>query len=718
MSTRQESATVWDARWAVFWYNDAEILDWQPADFLPRAEKMASEGVTHVFTFSCTHFRWSFHREWPRLVETARRVVEACHAHGIKVVEHHSAILAHVTNEPAAVESLKNCQKMRQSSVDRWPCLAREHLVDARIEGVPVADMLQLDGRTGKPATTNWNTWSFCFNHPVHRKVYLAHLADLYRAGVDGIMTDDVQFFSSFPGHSCACGTCRREFKERYGHELPAAGEAWTRWHGNFEDPSYTAWLDFRLRSAERFHAAVKAHYDGLGVSLIRPNYAAKALYHNWSAYTLDTLPQVDWVSIEFCFSHTIRHSWPDYAIEAAHRFALARHRGVPAGAIIYPDGADTVRLSWALTKSWGMVWQPTHEGGTQPLDGQEEEARLRGFESRHAAWFSRPENFASLGIYVSRSDRDFYGGPFGGYNMRSRTLLTGWALACIRQNLPFDCCVEDELGSRLGAYRALVLPEAAILDDAAIARLRRFAEEGGTLVWLGKSGARASRDAARPEAELARLLGIPGFRPAGDEEVPREWKLGKGRVTTCGYNAVPAGLLFRPEHREDPVFFTVCSTRYGREDKGEVFGHDVAAHREYYRRVVALLRELGVRADLEAEGLPDDVLATAFRPAAVEGLAIHVVNAAGTWDVPPKEVVRHSDPVPFPPLPPGGPVLLRVRKPESLRGIVLGRAELLDPDRENPLALDCRDDGARVEVRVPRVAIRRSCLVCVSSRS
>ncbi len=52
-------------------------------------------------TFSCTHFRWSFFRDWELLTRRLAMIVRACHKHGIYVTEHHSS---HLTRNPLTPE--------------------------------------------------------------------------------------------------------------------------------------------------------------------------------------------------------------------------------------------------------------------------------------------------------------------------------------------------------------------------------------------------------------------------------------------------------------------------------------------------------------------------------------------------------------------------------------------------------------------------------------
>ena len=59
----------WRARYAWFWYNSAEIWQFTQADMDAKVKKYADAGFTHLITFSCTHFRWSFRPWWKEINE-------------------------------------------------------------------------------------------------------------------------------------------------------------------------------------------------------------------------------------------------------------------------------------------------------------------------------------------------------------------------------------------------------------------------------------------------------------------------------------------------------------------------------------------------------------------------------------------------------------------------------------------------------------------------
>ncbi len=491
----------WDSRFGFFWYNDAEIFRDSQADLDRKAASFAASGINHVITFSCTHFRWSFRRSWDQITEVLARVVKACHASGIRVTEHHSS---HITFNPlddAGELFLDRVLAVRGSARSSWPHLREDCDADPLVSGRPLSSFRQIDGRTGRWARTAYQGWGMCFNNPDYRRVYFAYLETLYATGIDGIMTDDVQYFGD--GHACACAHCRRLYRERTGRELPPPGPEWTGWYGNYDDPAFVAWLGFKLWSTLDFHESVKAHYEGLGIRPLRPNYCSHALNRNWTAYALETLPDLDWVFQENCFSTIIRYSWPSWAVEAPHRYAVARRRDIPPMSMFYPDRDETLRFTWALAMSWAHVFLCTPEGASLA----ELEGELRSFEKQHPRLLFRTRKFARLAFYDSRRNRQLYGGA----ESRSLAALKTWMQACCHASIPFDLFQTEDMEDPLFLERfsVVVLNEVAMLSNGEIAAFRAYLEHGGRIVWTGASGTLDERGARRPAGQLAGLMGV-----------------------------------------------------------------------------------------------------------------------------------------------------------------------------------------------------------------
>ena len=670
----------WDTRFGFFWYNDHEIFHATQDDLNRQAEAFAATGINHVITFSCTHFRWSFRRRWDVITETLSRVVQACHLHGIRVTEHHSS---HLTFNPLNAEEEDYMERVLHlrggSSSKSWPYLREDCDADPDIGGVPLSAFRQIDGRTGKWARTGYRGWCLCFNNPDYRRAYLAYLETLYAVGIDGIMTDDVQWFGE--GHSCACPHCRRLFVEQTGYKMPDPGPDWEAWHGNYDDPSYVAWLDFRFRSNEDFHAAVKAHYDALGLRPLRPNYVSTALARNWTAYTLETLPDLDWVFQECCFSTIIRVSWPHWAVEAGHRFAVGRRRGIPAMAMFYPDRPDTMLFTWGLAMSWGQMYLATPEG----FSLNEQEKELRAFEKAHARLLRGQKRLSRLGFYDSRTNRNLYGDA----EARSLSGLRTWIQACYRRNVPFDLFQQEEL-DRLKAYRVVVLNEVALLSEEELAAFRAFVHDGGTLVWTGRTGTKDERGVSISGDEIARLWDLEGTVCVEDGGAMAIHPIGKGKLATM---AGDFGLgPIEPKHDADRL-----QTKEVRVPFQAVSDEERKTWEQITNLLIAFLPD---GPDLETKRLPRDVMVTAYETVDGSALTLHFVNAAGTLDVSPGSEVGHRDPIPFP-RHAGPPIRISVRKPRGWSGCRITEARYLNPETEEAVSLKVGDDGAMASVEI-----------------
>ena len=174
---------------------------------------------------------------WSEIHEVLRRAVEACHSYGIAVTEHHSS---HLTFNPLNSDDeayMGRILNKRRSGTDSWPGF-REYCDQDPMIGVHrVSTFRQIDGRSGGWARTGYHGCAMCFNNPNYLEAYLDYLDTVYATGVDGIMTDDVQYFAidswERPGHACSCEHCRRSFAEESGYKLPSPGNEWSAWHGN-----------------------------------------------------------------------------------------------------------------------------------------------------------------------------------------------------------------------------------------------------------------------------------------------------------------------------------------------------------------------------------------------------------------------------------------------------------------------------------------------------
>ncbi|MBP5182830.1 MAG: hypothetical protein J6331_07375 [Lentisphaeria bacterium] len=474
------------ARFAFFWYNDEEIFHDTQEEIDEKVRCYARQGLTHLITFSCTHFRWSFQSYWGLLNECLARIVRSAHKNGLKVIEHHSAELSHLADTPEQRERLKRILSFRKSSLDSWKGLT-EYLQDRSSDA---RKWEQIDGKTGKPYINTYMGTGKCYNDPEYRKAYLTYLESVYSTGVDGIMTDDVQYYCF-----CACPHCRKLFREKYGHTLPSP-EKWAEWFGNMKDPSFVDFLRFRLDSTHDFHVMVKEQYDRLGLKMLRPNYHSFAFSDDAQACGIDELPEMHWYFQECALSCVTRYSFLKSAGEQKHRAMVAKARKIPHGILNYAYDRDELVFSWGVAMLSGAFYINTPEGGEMV-----DETSIRAFERKHASRLFHCEEFAPAGFLHSQKNRRF--SP--GYNM---SRMEAWLQMCILKNVPSVLVNVDDPGS-WRKCSLLCVNEVHMLSDPEICSLKQYVEEGGVLVLSGQCGTQKETVLPRTKEELEAVWGF-----------------------------------------------------------------------------------------------------------------------------------------------------------------------------------------------------------------
>jgi hypothetical protein len=94
-----------------------------------------------------------------------------------------------------------------------------------------------------------------CPNHPETRRFLQEWVRAAAETGGDGVVWDEPHFFVPFMrsersgAWACRCEVCRRRFRERTGHEMPAAFDAEVRW---FRDASLIELIDELASEARR----------------------------------------------------------------------------------------------------------------------------------------------------------------------------------------------------------------------------------------------------------------------------------------------------------------------------------------------------------------------------------------------------------------------------------------------------------------------------------
>ena len=493
-------------KFGVFWYNDPELFEWSDNDFENKAAEFAAAGINIVMTFSCTHFRWSYYPWWDMINSRIAMLVKACHKFDIRVVEHHSSHLTFDPRDKSEWDYAENILKVRNSTLESFPGL-REHVAAGDPEiapGIYLSSCRQIDGRTGEYARTSYHGYGLCFNNPDYRKRYFEYLAAVYQTGVDGIMTDDVQYFGS--GNACACKHCREKFLAKYGFELPSPAD-WGKFYGDYQNSVFVAWLRFRQESTADFQQAVSSHAKSLGYNMLRPNYSTSTFARNLTGYPFEKAGFL-WSHVfqENMFSSVMRASWPSWTADAMHRRAMAAKYCIEPMSMFYPARYDDYYFCWALSRSWGHLLMATPEGS----DLNAVEQKFYEFEQGAPRWTVDAVLPAKIAFMQPRSSLDFAADAVEG----SGRPFAVWTQSGVFRNIPFDIIFEDEELERFSQYSLIVVAGATMLSDKQLALFKEYCANGGKLLISGPFGIYNSNGELRehPEAVFgftAELNGI-----------------------------------------------------------------------------------------------------------------------------------------------------------------------------------------------------------------
>jgi hypothetical protein len=654
-----------DHTFGFYWYDEPHIFEWTQKDFDAALKEYADSGVNHIIDFSITHIRWSFYPWWDKINRAIEKLVKACHKNGIYLTEHHSAVLLFCPDTPQRVEHMeKRFFGKRNGSYKHWPGFIDNCLRGIEAGGKNLNDMFQIDPVSGKSLVVeSYATNIICPNNQDFTPLYLNYLEDLYKLGIDGIMTDDIQIdYSSHNGldahNGCACEFCRAKFKQQTGYTLPACGDEWLDWRRKSDSPDFVSWIMFRNQSVRDFHVRVKEHYESLNLKLFRPNYSATNIYWtNPGAHCLDLLPALDWVKIENCFPHIKRYSWPEWMIEHNHPFALARYRQIPATAMFYPHRQDEVEFCWALALNSGLGYLGT--ANCEPIDLNQWEKPLRIFEHKHQASIKEARKAARVAFFFSRLTRDLY----PGYDERSRENITSWMFACELENIPYDLLLPEELDD-LEHFRVIVLNEAAVMSEEELEKFKAFVKNGGRIIWVGKN---AEKDESFKRTRT--FQDIWGFaRTSGWSDYQ------KGRICSLDLADWTSPLRRR----------VLGPFRWLRDNEPNYdYQAPTPAERKLHRKIGQLINSsLPDGSDLILENAPDGLLCHLFLAAKKDHLLLHFLNAVGTLDKPESGFVMHRDPLPFTKLKEA--ICVTIRKPKEMSGPAGYSAQLCIPGQQD----------------------------------
>ncbi len=641
-----------------------------------RAAQLARVGVTGVL-YNGRHFRLSYPEEYDLIEKYGRIVVDACHRHGIKVVEHHEFTVFSYASFPYMLAHL---------------------------------DWLQTDIRTGEP----WR-WA-CIHNPDFLKTYGDYLASYAKhVGADGYMLDEVGFAGS---STCGCTYCRASYTSALGKPFPA----WSQGQGSFDDPDYRNVVRWRSKLTPRAQQIVMDRIREVCPRAMNMKYCSDyadpgpaARAWDLTAHAALYSPFVGW---EAMVAEAL-NGWRPFLRALKLRLSYGNYYDIPVWSLNREMASrEAVYFGWALCQAGKhAIWY-----GSRALATEEDLA----YFAHYNAWpYVMPHRHArcltDTGVLISGQTR---------FTDPAHRLFwnefRGWLDMLIMGNRQFDPLLDGdlELPERLGKYSVLLLVSQASLTDAQVAHLTEWVRKGGTAIVTGATATRDGFGNVRNRNALADAMGIAPIDP--------QYRSGTVRVTgevdglaldfRAGHGYFPARITAAEKVRvlatmtdaKGGEFPAITETRLGAgrfvyvgvdlgsanyEDKARnrwrLRGRWDSAQRALIERLYDSAHARPVPAQVEA---PNGIVAVVYQEQGGQNkgrLHLHLLNTTGMTAKPGYRFAygRHED-IRWPA--PKGSIKLRVSAQ------LLGPAVARTPEREGEISLDTKPDGKDTVVTIP----------------
>lgn len=331
---------------------------------------------------------------------------------------------------------------------------------------------------------------------PGWRRIYMERVRQIAATGIDGIYVDIPYWKTDYTGWENSWASFDKytvaAFRKQTG--LNAMDEKVVRL-GDFNDPGFRKWINFRIQSITNFLADVRKTAASVNPKIavipeIWPGIEQSAVSVGADVYQI--YPVVDAIAHEYEFGSGNDHTaasrgefdWFMYQVGIKSFRAFAQ--GKPTWILNYSwDGNPRVKPSDAM-KNLAMseviaganFWDaPGHvmAGSNDLATRKQIFAWIK--QNQHALYASRTP-VGNLGVYFSDSTRNFYPQFLDHY--------CGVLLLLLRKHLQFQIVTPRTLSSFSG--NVLVLPGVRVLSPDEFTSLRAFIAKGGKLVLTGYS--------------------------------------------------------------------------------------------------------------------------------------------------------------------------------------------------------------------------------------
>ncbi|MBE6366768.1 MAG: hypothetical protein E7052_02515 [Lentisphaerae bacterium] len=504
-----------------FWWEDLDFPNpGVEARIRKNVEAAAAAKVELAVVFGY-HFRWDYIYNFDLVHKLIAFAVEEYHKHGIKVIDHHSAVL---TYRPRNWNDRRENFDQNHHHVPMTPDPAI--IDDLSYAGKKINSFRQLRTDDNTPLfLPTYHCEIYCTNNPDFRYAYRSYIQRLFsETGIDGLMCDDVGKYGRW--NACGCQHCRQKYRNITGKTLPPTDD-FTFW-GNYDNPDFRQWVTMHIDDGRDFLAMVR---DSIPQDALLTSCCSSSTSRLNDCVGLDMSvweSSLNTMMLEMCGNisgdkNSIESRIPDMLLNCG----IAERRNLPCLGLGYAFFPDEGFRTWSLNKFFNSdSWISSHktrcgltiEEQRQLPDEPEIVHEAYNFDARYPE-LSELTDTAETAVYYSCNSRNFNGSFSGDYV----DALHGIIKMLFRKNIAFE--VTPIIPETPAKIKVLIISDADCLSGSERQMLDRFIANGGKVVIVGLCGGRDESGADFPDGSYLKKYGIEPLRPQLDRTLSQEDK-------------------------------------------------------------------------------------------------------------------------------------------------------------------------------------------------
>jgi len=328
----------------------------------------------------------------------------------------------------------------------------------------------------------------------------------------------------------CYCENCSKSFRDKKGRAIPAVK--------NWDDPAYREWINWNYarrleiwdlnntttKAAGGVHCIWSGMNSGSVSGQARSFRDLKEICKRAEIIMLDDQARSD--------AEGFQHNG-----EVGKRIhgLLGWDKLVPESMAMYQAHDPWFRLASKPEPEARMWMLEGIAGGIQPwwhmVGAYHEDRRMYHNPEKTFRWHKENEAFlvnrspvATVGLVWSQQNTDFYGRDHAGELVDLP--WRGMSQALIRARIPYLPIHIDQIGSASAGLKCLILPNLGVISDEQAAAIKKFVNDGGSLIATGQTSLYDHWGDRRPDYALAELFGAHTMVQTGNDGQPPKQKL------------------------------------------------------------------------------------------------------------------------------------------------------------------------------------------------